>query len=104
MEGREWSGLYPTANRHPPTDTQPTRPLRVIQDGLAAQDADRFYFFNSFFFKKLTEKEKKPAGGAGGGGDCGGKGGKGAAELKAEKGHERVKKWTKVRGRFRSHP
>jgi len=74
---------HPPTHPHPPHQPHP----RVIQHGLQAGEAERFYFFNSFFFKKLTEKEKRGAAAAASKG-----------EDKARRDHERVKKWTKVRG------
>jgi Ulp1 family protease len=52
----------------------------------AAPEADRrrFHFFNSFFFKKLSEKSSEPAG-------------RPTRAQKARAAHERVKTWTKVR-------
>jgi hypothetical protein len=60
----------------------------VIQSELPPDDAGRFYFFNSFFSKKLTEKDKAaPIQGQGT-----------PAEQRGRRAHERLKKWTKVRG------
>jgi hypothetical protein len=82
---------------HSPTPAS-TRARRVIASELPPEDAGRVYFFNSFFAKKLTEKERRPApvGGGGGGSGSGKGGGPTAAEARARRSHERVKKWTKV--------
>lgn len=56
-------------------------------------EARRFYFFNSFFFKKLTEKAKRQPGAAKGDGPRGGM----SQEAKAKADHERLMKWTKVK-------
>ncbi len=55
---------------------------RFIQAELKAEARDQCYFFNSFFYKKLTEKS----------------GGKDAEGLTPQqRAFQRVKKWTKVR-------
>ena len=69
---------------------------RWIWQQLPAEAQERCYFFNSFFWKKLTEKN-------GGGGGNGSAGSAGSAEgtprmSAAQANHERVKKWTKVSG------
>lgn len=70
-------------------------PCRHIEEHLPPEFRDRCYFFSSFFYKKLTEKQKQPAPG------------KQAHPVTGESmqradymdyiNHERVKKWTKVR-------
>jgi Ulp1 family protease len=47
-------------------------------------DRRRFHFFNSFFYKKLSEQSSEPAG-------------RPTRLDKARRAHERVKTWTKVR-------
>ena len=63
-----------------------TRPHRAIEAALPPEVAARVHFFNSFFHKKLAEKDPQaPAGG-----------GAAAAEARGARAHERVKNWTKV--------
>lgn len=54
---------------------------RFIQVHLESEERDskKFHFFNSFFYKKLTEKSGSSEGGS-----------------KHRQNHERVRKWTKV--------
>ena len=57
----------------------------MLEEDLDPEHRGRFHFFNSFFYKKLTEKNP---------GMC-----KLAPEERGKRDHERVKKWTKVRVR-----
>lgn len=56
---------------------------RYIWHQLPESVQQRCYFFNSFFWKKLTERSKTTDGG-------------GPSDA-AKANHERVKKWTKVK-------
>ena len=56
---------------------------RFIQAELPAEAKEQCYFFNSFFYKKLTEKSS-----------AGGKDSEGLS--KEERAFQRVKKWTKA--------
>lgn len=76
---------------HPDNPTPPTHPPninRYIEAQLPQAKRDRLHFFNTFFYKKLSEKS---SGGLGGGG-------RGVSgEQRARANHARVKTWTKVR-------
>jgi len=60
--------------------------VRYIWESLPESAKERCYFFNSFFWKKLTEKSGVPSNPL----TAGPRGAASAAN------HERVKKWTKV--------
>lgn len=67
---------------------------RLIKEQLPAASAGRCYFFNSFFYKKLTESTS-------GGGDARARqrtlGAEGSLERTPEQlGFDRVRKWTRV--------
>lgn len=91
-----------------PAHGPPTAPSREIEASLPKEVQDRVYFFNSFFYKKLTEKAQ-----AGGKGKAGGAAGVSSSVddpapavpldnhlplklRRAKADHDRVKKWTKV--------
>jgi hypothetical protein len=60
------------------------RAVRYLEQNLDHGKKSRFHFFNSFFYKKLTEKVPGQA--------------KLSEEEKEKRNHDRVKKWTKVSG------
>lgn len=62
----------------------------MIELGLEASQADRFHFFNSFFYKKLSEKSGEEFMHAGLTKEQ-------RKQREAQANHARVKKWTKVR-------
>ena len=61
---------------------------RYIQEHLPNDVRSRCHFFNSFFFKKLTEKGPRKSGDSAGSG--------GASDSAYKRGFERVRKWTRV--------
>lgn len=61
---------------------------RWLWQGMSPEQQTRCYFFNSFFWTKLTEKS--------GSGAAPATGADGARLTKDAANHERVKKWTKV--------
>lgn len=68
---------------------------RHVEEHLPEGICERCHFFNSFFFKKLTEKgpDRKSGGSSGSGGGPFGSPGKDSAY---KRGFERVRKWTRV--------